>query len=105
MIRTIERKADGDPINLGNANEVVSINDLARTIIDISGKDIDIEHDPSQPTGTDKYCADTTKMEEALDWEPSVTLEEGLEHVYEWASGELPVGKRAAVADGGGTDG
>jgi UDP-glucose 4-epimerase len=105
MIRAIERKADGDPINLGNAKEVVSINDLARTIIDISDKDIDIEHDLSQPTGTDKYCADAEKMEEALDWEPSVTLEEGLENVYRWAANELGASERAVAADGGLTDG
>lgn len=89
MIRTIESKADGEPINLGNGEEVVSINELAETIIDISGKDISIEHDLSMPTGTDKYAADTTKMQEALDWTPDTTLESGVRDVYEWAAAEL----------------
>lgn len=89
MIRAMERKTDGEPINLGNGEEVVSINELAETIIDISGKDLSIEHDLSKPTGTDKYAADTTKMEEALNWTPSVALEEGVRHIYEWASREL----------------
>jgi UDP-glucose 4-epimerase len=101
MIRAMERKVDGEPINLGNGNEVVSINELAETIIDISGKDLSIEHDLSKPTGTDKYAADTTKMEEELDWEPSTSLEEGLRNVYEWAEQELEGPKPAAVADGG----
>ncbi|WP_049921398.1 NAD-dependent epimerase/dehydratase family protein [Halopiger djelfimassiliensis] len=89
MIRTIESKADGDPINLGNGQEVVTINELAETIIEISGKDISIEHDLSMPTGTDKYAADTAKMEQALDWSPTTTLESGLSDVYEWAAEEL----------------
>lgn len=101
MIETMETKSDGEPINLGNAKEVVSMNELAEQIIAISGKDLSIEHDLSMPTGTDKYAADMTKMKAELDWEPSVTLEDGLERVYEWAEGELDAPKQAAVADGG----
>jgi len=103
MIRAMEKKSDGEPINLGNAEEVVSMNELAEEIIDISGKDLSIEHDLSKPTGTDKYAADTTKMKAELDWEPSVPLEAGLERVYEWVEGELEGTKQAAVADGGDT--
>ena len=89
MIRTIESKVDGEPINIGNGEEVVTINELAETIIDISGKDISIEHDLSMPTGTDKYAADTKKMEAALDWTPDTALSEGVKKVYEWAAEEL----------------
>lgn len=100
MIRAMERKVDGEPINLGNGEEVVSINELAETIISVSGKDLDIQHDRSKPTGTDKYAADTTKMEAALDWTPQTPLSEGIERVYEWAEQELEA-REAAVADGG----
>ncbi|WP_302081607.1 NAD-dependent epimerase/dehydratase family protein [Salinibaculum rarum] len=89
MLRALEHKTDGEAINLGNGNEVVSINDLAETIIDISGKDLTIEHDTSKPTGTDKYAADTTLMEESLDWHPEVSLEDGVREVYEWAEEKL----------------
>ncbi|MFB6295418.1 MAG: NAD-dependent epimerase/dehydratase family protein, partial [Halobacteriales archaeon] len=101
MLQAMEHKTDGAPINLGNGDEVVSINELAETIIDISGKDLSIEHDLSKPTGTDKYAIDDTKMKAELDWEPSVSLEEGLRNVYEWAESELEGTKQAAVADGG----
>jgi UDP-glucose 4-epimerase len=101
MIRAMERKTDGEPINLGNGEEVVTINELAETIIDISGKDLSIEHDLSMPTGTDKYAADTTKMEAELDWTPSVTLEEGLSKVYEYAERELNENTETVAADGG----
>ena len=101
MIRAMEKKSDCEPINLGNAEEVVSMNELAEEIIDISGKNLSIEHDLSKPTGTDRYAADTTKMKAELDWEPSVPLEAGLERVYEWAETELEGTRQAAVADGG----
>lgn len=102
MFRAIDRKTDGDPINLGNGEEVVSINELAETIIDISGKDLEIEHDLSKPTGTDKYAADTTKMQRELDWTPSVTLEEGVGRVYEYAESKLNEKTETVAADGSG---
>ncbi|RXK47428.1 NAD-dependent epimerase/dehydratase family protein [Halorientalis pallida] len=101
MIEALEKKTDGEPINLGNSNEVVTINELAEMIIEISGKDIEIGHDLSKPTGTDKYACDMTKMREELDWVPSVPLEEGLRQVYEWAEDRLDGEQRTAATDGG----
>jgi len=89
MLHAMEKKTDGDPINLGNGDDIVTINELAETIIDISGKDLHIEHDLSKPTGTDRYATDDTKMKSELDWEPSVSLKEGLRNVYQWAEREL----------------
>jgi nucleoside-diphosphate-sugar epimerase len=95
MLEAIDKKADGEPINLGNSKEVVSINDLAEKIIAISGKDLTIEHDLSKPTGTDKYACDMTKMEAELDWTPSFPLDEGLERVYRWAEAQLEANEAA----------
>jgi UDP-glucose 4-epimerase len=100
MIRAIEEKADGEAVNLGNGDEVVTINELAETIIDVSGKDIAIEHDLSKPTGTDKYAADDTMMKDSLDWEPRVRLEIGIEEVYDWATAELDADDVATKAGG-----
>jgi UDP-glucose 4-epimerase len=103
MIRAMERKVDGEPINLGNCKEVVSINELAEVIIDISGKGLEIEHDLSAPTGTNKYAIDDTKMKAELDWSPETSLEAGLEAVYAWAEAELQPDRSAATADEGPT--
>jgi len=101
MLRAMERKTDGEPINLGNGEEVVSINELAETVIDISGKDLSIEHDRSKPTGTDRYAADTTRMEAELDWTPTVPLAEGVREVYEYAERELGERTDTVAAEGG----
>ncbi|WP_276271751.1 NAD-dependent epimerase/dehydratase family protein [Haloarcula litorea] len=89
MLRALDVGLDGGAVNLGNASEVVTMNELAERIVDISGKDIAIEHDTSMPTGTDRYCADTDRMRETLGWKPQTPLDEGLVRVYEWAAATL----------------
>lgn len=88
LIRSMEKIEDGEPINLGSG-ELVFIRDLAEKIVHLSGKDIDIEYDLSGPQGTHRYCANTTKMKEVLEWSPRVSLDEGLRRTYEWEKGEL----------------
>ena len=88
ILEAFWKKADGDPINLGNSAEVVSIKELAEMIIGISGKNLSLEYDRSKPTGTDKYACDMTKMKQELDWEPSIQLKDGLQRVYRWAEVE-----------------
>jgi UDP-glucose 4-epimerase len=89
LLRAFEHGPEGEAINVGNGREVVTMNELAAKIIEISGKDLTIEHDLSKPTGTDRYAADTTKMEAELNWTPSTPLEKGLDTVYRWAETEL----------------
>lgn len=102
MLAAMEQKADGQPINLGNSKEVVSIDELAGTIIEISGKELLIEHDRSKPTGTDKYACDMTRMKTELNWEPSVPLKDGLRRVYDYALDEIRGREsQSAVTDGG----
>jgi nucleoside-diphosphate-sugar epimerase len=103
MLAALKRKMDGEAVNLGNSTEVVSIEELAERIIDISGKDLSVEHDLSKPTGTDRYACDMTRMHEELDWEPSVSLDAGLERTYRWVASELGAEDRVVAADGGGS--
>jgi len=92
LVRTMERVADADPINLGS-EEVISISELAQRIVELSGKKIDVKYDLSGPQGTHKYCADTTKMKKVLGWSPKVSLDEGLKRTHQWARRELNVEK------------
>ncbi len=101
MIEVLATKGDGGVINLGNSTEVVTMNELATRIIDISGKDLTIDHDLSKPTGTDKYACDMAQMRAELDWEPKVSLDEGLRRIYTWAADELGATNEPIVADGG----
>jgi GDP-D-mannose 3', 5'-epimerase len=70
------------PVNIGS-EEMVTINQLAHVIIDISGKSIDLENIPG-PTGVRGRNSDNKLIQEKLGWAPSQTLRSGLETTYEW---------------------
>lgn len=88
LLRAIDRIDDGSPINMGS-EDVISIADLAKRVIGLSRKEVEIVFDLSGPRGVNRYCADTTKMRELLDWAPSTSLDEGLERTYVWAKRRL----------------
>jgi GDP-D-mannose 3',5'-epimerase len=72
-----------EPLNLGT-DRMVSINELARIIIDISGKPgITINHIDG-PQGVRGRNSDNAKLREVLGWEPQISLEDGLKPTYEW---------------------
>lgn len=73
-----------DPINIGS-DRLISMNDLADMAIKLSGKDIKILYDLSKPMGVRGRNADLTIVKKALDWEPEVSLEEGMKRMYLWA--------------------
>ncbi len=71
------------PLNLGT-DRLISINDLARLVIAISGKrDISLRH-VSGPQGVRGRNSDNTRIREVMGWEPRTDLEEGLEPTYRW---------------------
>ncbi len=92
MMLALQKIENADPINLGS-EEVVTINQLAKKIIQISGKPIKIEYDPSGTKGTYRYCPDTTKMKKLLNWTPKTPLDQGLKRTYKWAEKKLLQGR------------
>lgn len=85
IMRSTEQLADRPlvgPFNLG-AEGRVSIAELARTIVDISGKEIAIEFDISHPTLIWGQAVDCSLASSLLrGWRPRVGLREGLEVCY-----------------------
>lgn len=74
LLAATTRKVNGEPINLGNITEIVSINEAARRPIEISGNDPRIPR-PYRPDRDTRYAHDTHTMDSALDWTPSVPLD------------------------------
>jgi len=72
-----------EPLNIGS-DRLVTIDELARMIIEISGKNLAIEHDLSKPQGVRGRNADLTVVKRALGWEPEISLEEGMEKTHKW---------------------
>jgi nucleoside-diphosphate-sugar epimerase len=76
-----------EPLNLGQ-DRMVTINQLADIIANISGAKIAKNH-VDGPQGVRGRNSDNTKLREVLDWEPRISLEEGLERTYAWIEDQV----------------
>jgi GDP-D-mannose 3',5'-epimerase len=70
------------PVNIGS-EEMITINDFAKMVIDISGKNMRIKNTPG-PTGVRGRNSDNRLIKEKLGWAPSQPLRSGLEQTYQW---------------------
>ena len=80
------------PVNIGS-EEMISINDLAKMIISISGKNIEIRNIPG-PEGVRGRNSNNELIKEKLDWEPSQALVTGIEKTYRWIEAEMKKAER-----------
>jgi GDP-D-mannose 3',5'-epimerase len=62
----------------------VSINELARIIIELSGKEDITIRNVDGPQGVRGRNSDNSRLREVLGWEPRTTLHEGLRETYRW---------------------
>lgn len=72
-----------EPLNLGT-DRMVAINQLVDTVADIAGKKISKRYDLAKPQGVRGRNSDNTKLRQILNWEPKISLEEGLKYTYKW---------------------
>jgi GDP-D-mannose 3', 5'-epimerase len=70
------------PLNIGS-DEMVTINQLAEMVINISGKRLKIKH-IAGPQGVRGRCSDNLLIDQVLHWRPSMKLQDGLVKTYEW---------------------
>jgi GDP-D-mannose 3', 5'-epimerase len=77
-----------DPINLGSS-ELVTVFELARMIIRIAGKELELKMNPHRPQGVRGRNSDNRRLREVLGWEPQVPLRIGLGSTYHWIYGQL----------------
>ena len=77
-----------DPLNLGQ-DRLISIDELVDIVAGIAGKRIRKRYDRSKPQGVRGRNSDNTRLRQVLDWEPRISLEEGLERTYRWIESQL----------------
>src|SRR3989344_56893 len=83
MIRSIEKYPKPDPINLGT-DEEISIKDLIKKIVKISGLNPNIEFDTTKPDGSSRRNSDNTKALKNIRFESKTGLDKGLKETIEW---------------------
>lgn len=76
------------PVNIGS-DEMISVNDLAKMVIEISGKKISIKNVESDVVGVMGRNSDNTLCEKELLWRPSQPLRVGMEKLYSWINQQV----------------
>jgi nucleoside-diphosphate-sugar epimerase len=76
------------PLNLGT-ERMVTINELAEIIIELSGKrGLTLRHIDG-PQGVRGRNSDNSRLREVLGWEPATRLEDGLDATYRWVEKQV----------------
>ena len=83
MIRAIEKYPVADPVNLGT-DEEVSIADLVKKIIHISGSKASIRFDRTKPDGSPRRNSDNTKAKEKIGFVANTRLDVGLKKTIDY---------------------
>lgn len=86
VLRLMENEFVG-PVNIGS-DEMVSINELARLVISISGKQLSLNNIPG-PMGVRGRNSDNRLIKEKLKWAPSSMLAVGMEQTYKWVEAQV----------------
>jgi len=79
------------PVNIGS-EEMVTINHLATIAMEISGKDLSINHIEG-PLGVRGRNSDNRLIAEKLGWRPSQSLRDGMDRTYAWIEKQVKMAK------------
>jgi nucleoside-diphosphate-sugar epimerase len=86
-VRRLMQSSFYGPVNIGS-DEMVTINQMARMVSGISGKQIELKHIPG-PTGVRGRNSDNRLIDEKLGWRPSRKFIEGLRRTYTWIDAQV----------------
>jgi nucleoside-diphosphate-sugar epimerase len=86
-----------DPINLGST-QLVTINQLVDIVEEIAGVKLERRYNLGAPQGVRGRNSDNTLILEQLGWQPSISLETGLEKTYHWIYEQMASGARDEAA-------
>lgn len=76
------------PVRIGT-NEFVSINQLVDIIEEIAGVRLKRRYNLSAPSGLIRKTDELDPVDTRLNWQPQVSLREGMERLYYWIEGEM----------------
>lgn len=86
-IRKLMMSDFAGPVNLGS-EEKISLNDFAKLIIQISGKELIIKN-VEGPVGVNGRTSDNTLANNKLKWQPKFSLKEGITQTFNWVNTQV----------------
>lgn len=87
------------PMNIGS-EEMITIDGLARMILNIAGKSAPITH-RAGPVGVRGRNSDNRRMRAHLGWEPTKPLRDGMAETYRWIARQVALHEAAAAVAAG----
>ena len=78
----MERDIPG-PLNIGSS-ELVSINQLVDIVEEIAGVRLKRTYNLRAPKGVMGRNSDNTRIQKIMEWQPSISLRQGMENTYRW---------------------
>ncbi|MEK7121749.1 MAG: NAD-dependent epimerase/dehydratase family protein [Patescibacteria group bacterium] len=67
-----------------SSGTTISVSDLVKKIIEISGKRVGIRYDPSKPSLGNQIILDWQKAYKTFGWQPKVDLNQGIRQTIDW---------------------
>jgi nucleoside-diphosphate-sugar epimerase len=89
ILVTEHAQTQGEIINIGNAEQEITIRDLVKTVAKVMGKPITLNELPDTPGSPARRCPDTSKIKALTGFVPSVGLEDGITRMYAWYADKL----------------
>jgi nucleoside-diphosphate-sugar epimerase len=86
-VRRLMRSNVFGPVNIGS-DELISINDLAKMVMNIAGKELSLRHIPG-PLGVRGRSSDNTYIQQVLGWRPTSRLIHGMTITYNWIAEQV----------------
>jgi UDP-glucose 4-epimerase len=76
-------KGDDQVLNIGTGIETYT-EDLYHVILKVSGKDLPLVREKERTGDVKRSALDSTRAKEVLNWEPTLSLEEGIQKTYDY---------------------
>ena len=86
-VLAMERAGAGSVYNVGGGEEA-TMNETIAMLERISGRSLEVERTEAVAGDQRRTKADTTRIRDDLGWQPSTSLEEGLQAQWDWAAVE-----------------
>jgi GDP-L-fucose synthase len=83
LMEQCDAKDIGEIVNVGYGSDI-TIKELAEMTAEIVGFQGNIIWDTSKPDGMPRKLLDCSKLKSLIDWQPEVSLLDGLQKTYQW---------------------
>lgn len=77
-------QCEGETLNLGNQEPETTIRDVVERCYATVGKSQSVSPQPAPPGSPARRCPDMSRTASLIDYDPKVSLDEGIQRTYDW---------------------